>query len=259
MGSIPACAGEPKLSDNPSTVSHGGSIPACAGEPLLDHRAYGLGWSVYPRVCGGTFGDFRAAKHVGLSPRVQGNPVSAVKTGVYPRVCGGTVLTQPELESHVINGLSPRVRGNRSEHAYGTITVYPRVCGGTGRNESYRNAIPDYGLSPRVRGNLVRPNPIIRPVGSIPACAGEPRSWTPACRMSAFGLSPRVRGNLLVVAHTVRVGEPKPVYPRVCGGTGLCCRGRFEPPVCGGTEEELREYQVYPRVCGGTTTMAQAL
>ena len=76
------------------------------------------------------------------------------------------------------------------------------------------------GLSPRVRGNhalSIQPNAY---AGSIPACAGEP-------------------GSLLIRRVT------RPVYPRVCGGTGhsLACiliRG------------------VYPRVCGGTVAATRA-
>ena len=50
----------------------GGSIPACAGEadfcPLIIRRR-----TVYPRVCGGSFGNaLRTLHHPGLSPRVRG-------------------------------------------------------------------------------------------------------------------------------------------------------------------------------------------
>ena len=72
------------------------------------------------------------------------------------------------------------------------ISVYPRVCGGTAcgiaRNARYE------GLSPRVRGNRqtgLFPQSL---VGSIPACAGEPRRAAAASFAST-------------------------VYPRVCGGT----------------------------------------
>ena len=70
--------------------------------------------------------------------------------------------------------------------------VYPRVCGGT----SASSPVFDYdaGLSPRVRGNPGQRSPKIPGIGSIPACAGEPRQMAP--------WSP-----------------PAGVYPRVCGGT----------------------------------------
>ena len=131
---------------------------------------------VYPRVCGGTtvIELARTSTH-GLSPRVRGNhfvdsknctpcgsiPACAGEPGaafaalregrVYPRVCGGTVesLWSPDE----VEGLSPRVRGNRMDKRspsqyvrsipacagepsirlarLPSSEVYPRVCGGT--------------------------------------------------------------------------------------------------------------------------------
>ena len=110
-------------------------------------------------------------------------------------------------------------------------------------------------VSPRVRGNRVIPSKNVFPIGSIPACAGEPgKPGTPA-----------------------RLAR---VYPRVCGGTtptigrivhycGLSPRVRGNLP-CGRCESALRRsipacagepisalltldnWKVYPRVCGGT-------
>ena len=214
----------------------GGSIPACAGEPRLAPARCGLWW-VYPRVCGGTGArtgsdtDYR-----GLSPRVRGNltaeehlqeelrsiPACAGepdygypaidRDGVYPRVCGGTGATGWDEVSAL--GLSPRVRGNRITESMliqlgGSIPacagephtahlasqeqpVYPRVCGGTTDDDWLRWTYQ--GLSPRVRGNLGSVWVPVYAPGSIPACAGEP-----ACGGSGTS-SPRV-------------------YPRVCGGT----------------------------------------
>ena len=72
------------------------------------------------------------------------------------------------------------------------MRVYPRVCGGTAANQTIELA--EGGLSPRVRGNR-RPCGVHLPVeGSIPACAGEPRTE---------------------LRKILRIG----VYPRVCGGT----------------------------------------
>ena len=115
-----------------------GSIPACAGEP----RCQGIPcWpaGVYPRVCGGTGPTVEYGVDVrGLSPRVRGNhsyfddmptesrsiPACAgepslstafpVLSSVYPRVCGGTSSTIDI--SDVGAGLSPRVRGNHHHH-----------------------------------------------------------------------------------------------------------------------------------------------
>ena len=113
------------------------SIPACAGEPARS-RCGPCGSRVYPRVCGGTGDlDIEGGPVEGLSPRVRGNhphanyghalyrsipacagePVaSAVQYGmdaVYPRVCGGTRRLPEQVPDQ--EGLSPRVRGNRSK------------------------------------------------------------------------------------------------------------------------------------------------
>ena len=278
-----------------------GSIPACAGEPRRSRRRRAA-CQVYPRVCGGTDQPlFPAPSFEGLSPRVRGNPVSALaKDGqpgsipacagepggaegrraalrVYPRVCGGTGWSRGTQGS--IAGLSPRVRGNpgvpglprRSERSIPAcagepsslscgrrkIWVYPRVCGGTASLNAVRDMAT--GLSPRVRGNLRYP---VRPPhagGSIPACAGEPSPAT----------APRPCG---------------PVYPRVCGGTRAMGEDRVEVeglsprvrgnhalallapsvegsiPACAGEPRRPwtmpRWRRVYPRVCGGTSVMA---
>ena len=117
---------------------------------------------------------------------------------VYPRVCGGT--GQPVARQPGGDALSPCVRGNL--HGIGRrvlrlrsipacagepcgcgwsglpCEVYPRMCGGTylrGVRQDYRR-----GLSPRVRGNYIHYRLTEKEIGSIPACAGEPRSrWTP--------------------------------------------------------------------------------
>ena len=212
------------------------SIPACAGEPTTwDYR--GNIRKVYPRVCGGTQSvAIPPAFRYGLSPRVRGNRASSrlCSTGVrsipacagepgriwsmeetiqvYPRVCGGT---QPGQEGpFVVQGLSPRVRGNRASFVCERCEtrsipacageprglyqlrrpgkVYPRVCGGT--DLSAAAAAWRAGLSPRVRGNLHRRNRREVVGWSIPACAGEPRR---------------------AVSRPSRAW----VYPRVCGGT----------------------------------------
>ena len=51
-----------------------GSIPACAGEPKVFEPG-GETEAVYPRVCGGTAGTTVGyGNNAGLSPRVRGNP-----------------------------------------------------------------------------------------------------------------------------------------------------------------------------------------
>ena len=240
---IPACRPgglSPRVRGNrthlPTPRSVARSIPACAGEPWLTDSG---GWpcTVYPRVCGGTAVFIpRRPERQGLSPRVRGNhsaasvilatmrsipacagePVTAarreMRSGVYPRVCGGT--SEPSCNHDIGRGLSPRVRGNRAgalagRDRIGSIPacagepplrsaagsrpqVYPRVCGGTASTVS--NDCAGIGLSPRVRGNPTLAGLLAVWRGSIPACAGEPSG-------DAEG------------------GCSVPVYPRVCGGT----------------------------------------
>ena len=113
---------------------------------------------------------------------------------VYPRACGGTRLRA--IQVFVINGLSPRVRGNpitsdvrirkrgsipaRAGEPPGCngITlpskVYPRACGGTKVHHGVEGV--GQGLSPRVRGNQCGRLCPYYGAGSIPARAGEPIS-----------------------------------------------------------------------------------
>ena len=188
-------------------------------------------------MCGGTRN--RPLSHAyerGLSPRVRGNPLWGLRAWspqgsipacagepsnrssriwgnrVYPRVCGGTLLLRATKYS--TEGLSPRVRGNRSpssmmrstrrsipacagepgpDHSDSTPRrVYPRVCGGT--RSIVRPKVPLVGLSPRVRGNRTLCSAPQSLLWSIPACAGEP-------------------------CHLPALAPPAEVYPRVCGGT----------------------------------------
>ena len=193
------CGLSPRVRGNPKaqleSAFAAGSIPACAGEPTEWERGKPA-TRVYPRVCG--------------EPRVRRR--TAYRLRVYPRVCGGThTRCRPRRPG---NGLSPRVRGNRSllylrGGGQGSIPacageppvhfspiarrlVYPRVCGGTAWSSRAVNILS--GLSPRVRGNLLVHQSVLPYAGSIPACAGEPPP--------------------LAAAEWRRE-----VYPRVCGGT----------------------------------------
>ena len=274
-----------------------GSIPACAGEP----RRSGTGSAiprVYPRVCGGTCSrTWPSTICPGLSPRVRGNlfaylaqhdlpgsiPACAGEptmnwpacpcARVYPRVCGGTLMG---MRITALNGgLSPRVRGNlldfpqtkspaRSIPACAgepsnparpadTGRVYPRVCGGT--VATWISMSIAQGLSPRVRGNPVPGAHWLPNHRSIPACAGEPsrpaachppgRVYPRVCGGTALqnggnlfliGLSPRVRGNRPVSAVKTAIGRSIPA----CAG---------EPASQSSGRPTLT---VYPRVCGGT-------
>ena len=171
------------------------SIPACAGEPLL-HLGGGRPVGVYPRVCGGTDKLQRQRNLVnGLSPRVRGNRQAATATEPGER-------SIPACAGEPDGGHPAPFSGQ----------VYPRVCGGTETGLTREQAID--GLSPRVRGNLAFVVAAVIRIRSIPACAGEPRppippgcsSWVYprvcggtvaklARHVPLSGLSPRVRGN----------------------------------------------------------------
>ena len=174
-------------------------------------------WRVYPRGCGGTNVKRTVGRYAsGLSPRVRGNRGSVQLDGsatgsipagagepapmrsgsaiqrVYPRGCGGTHSAGIPL--NVVQGLSPRVRGNlclgEVQHAVARSIpagagepddearapcfrgVYPRGCGGT---VVVSKVTPvTRGLSPRVRGNLMIEALAFDQQRSIPAGAGEP-------------------------------------------------------------------------------------
>ena len=110
-------------------------------------------------------------------------------------------------------------------------TVYPRVCGGTSRLARYSWGF--IGLSPRVRGNQHIGDYLGQGTGSIPACAGEPRSSgrrvpatgvyprvcggtveVPQVELLVVGLSPRVRGN---PTGRVRPGPDQRSIPACAG------------------------------------------
>ena len=156
-----------------------GSIPACAGKPFGPSMATGL-------------------------------------LRVHPRVCGEAASLRRELAE--APGPSPRMRG--SLNLFCSVTtfqgVHPRVCGEARCRRSCRRVLS--GPSPPVRGSRIRSRGSIMALGSIPACAGKPRSgdslgWRspigsiPACagkprrlssdrlRPIAQGPSPRVRGS----------------------------------------------------------------
>ena len=259
---------------------------------------------VYPRVCGGTSRRrSRRTRGGGLSPRVRGNPTielpvanakgsipacagepitrgrSPGQPGVYPRVCGGTrtALSHPESAS----GLSPRVRGNQSDHPHvrasaGSIPacageppapkpgrsiprVYPRVCGGTIPPLTTSTASP--GLSPRVRGNRRTRHPAPVSAGSIPACAGEPSPGGP-CR-SCWPVYPRVCGGTIVGSWDSRAVTG--LSPRVRGNRSAKQRAsssRRSIPACAGEPRSTPSSDscsgVYPRVCGGTSCRGMA-
>ncbi len=213
-----------------------GSIPACAGEPATAD-IWVQASRVYPRVCGGTkTWAGVSGSTTGLSPRVRGNRClysgGDPRTGSIPACAGEPGVRSPKLRR---------------------IRVYPRVCGGT--CAPLRCDVPHQGLSPRVRGNL-RAAPMRCPApGSIPACAGEPRSHPTG--VGGAGVYPRVCGGTMAASRLSR--SSCGLSPRVRGNRGQQ-RSEGQPgrsiPACAGEPWPMMRHgkmtAVYPRVCGGT-------
>ena len=173
------------------------------------------------------------------------------------------------------SGLSPRVRGNLSRlvqrageprsipacagepagggRASGGARVYPRVCGGTPAGTIVLCDV--LGLSPRVRGNHGLGLALQQPLGSIPACAGEPPGT--AARIARQGVYPRVCGgtlSLFVLSLLVKGLSPRVRGNRSGEGAGEASEGSI--PACAGEPcpwaARAALVPVYPRVCGGT-------
>ena len=213
-----------------------GTIPACTGEP--PGRDVGP-WlpTDYPRVYGGTSaGVAWGSTFIGLSPRVRGNRIGR-------RTDQPTVRTIPACTGE------PGPRSCRPR----TGPDYPRVYGGTIDHDGEYNE--GQGLSPRVRGNLFVQGLHPPPVGTIPACTGEPAAVGSA--LEDFGDYPRVYGGTgQAFQKSTQQGQ---LSPRVRGNrpthhgitnhrrTIPACTGepRPGPPAAGAAPD-------YPRVYGGT-------
>ena len=234
LGSIPACAGEPCYGGN--SLYQGWVYPRVCGGTRRVVKSDIIIRGLSPRVRGNPAQRPVQGQGGRSIPACAGepyNPLSArIAPWVYPRVCGGTDLERSSVPTSC--GLSPRVRGNQfrygaecrvfrsipacagepPESAAGGVNhwVYPRVCGGT--TTEFATGWRDTGLSPRVRGNRDPVAEVGNIIGSIPACAGEPRVSRSAVTSArvyprvcggtvmptatsrrAAGLSPRVRGN----------------------------------------------------------------
>ena len=128
------------------------------------------------------------------------------------------------------------------------------MCGGTWPNTLVSRKMT--GLSPRVRGN--RPNVCLplEKLGSIPACAGEPR--TPAIEARHTRVYPRVCGG--TAQMMLKIQEKGGLSPRVRGnldGLDLVGVDSGSIPACAGEPHNVSALWsarwVYPRVCGGTS------
>ena len=112
-GLSPRVRGSPSY--QPQLHHRNGSIPACAGEPRIAGLPTAAG-RVYPRVCGGAHATKRLDSQCLRSiPACAGEPYARLRTldhvRVYPRVCGGAFSTA--ASTWLVMGLSPRVRGSR--------------------------------------------------------------------------------------------------------------------------------------------------
>ena len=184
-----------------------------------------------------------------------------------------------------VDGLSPRGRGKHLDSeadaaAQGSIPawagetrssrptmkrrwVYPRVGGGN--LSRFPRATRSGGLSPRGRGKPRRAQRTRRPIGSIPAWAGETRRYAPPntaqtvyprvgggnrgrgrVKSDSKGLSPRGRGKhghpdgadtsagsipawAGETCRRTQCGRNSAVYPRVGGGNARKPRNRYPP------------------------------
>ena len=213
-----------------------GSIPACAGKPRST-RCGGRRSGVHPRVCGETVANWA---------RMQ------IKTGPSPRVRGNHIAAEQE---HPSRGSIPACAGKpgKLESVPVIRTVHPRVCGETRARTRHPSA--RQGPSPRVRGNQSRRGRVDRVYGSIPACAGKPR--TGAASIPARRVHPRVCG------ETSERSSRRPLVrgpsPRVRGNRRLRIESwpiRRSIPACAGKPVAGRPAasadRVHPRVCGET-------
>ena len=193
------------------------SIPASAGEPAIIRSAAGR-QRVYPRECGGTpIPAHPSRPQTGLSPRVRGNRSQINRCKPSNR---SIPASAGEPTIHHGQRVSPR--------------VYPRECGGTYTTDNQKGTLQ--GLSPRVRGNPPGGFLCHSAIRSIPASAGEPNGTTsprpshtvyprecggtwgspPDC-LPYIGLSPRVRGNLSMPARALATARSIPASAGLSG------------------------------------------
>ena len=210
------------------------SIPACAGKPVRAHGLSARTW-VHPRVCGEAYGDHEMAyEDEGPSPRVRGSPVNlnldAPARGSIP-ACAGKPGLRTWMQSWP--------------------WVHPRVCGEADVQDLPRDE--SAGPSPRVRGSRCFSLTRSHSRGSIPACAGKPRSGRPSRR--PIRVHPRVCGEARA-RPTARAGPEGP-SPRVRGSPReerVVLRRMRSIPACAGKPQRSQSRnasaRVHPRVCG---------
>ena len=193
LGSIPACAGNPRRADDVQPLSR--VHPRVCGESIRASSMVPAAAGPSPRVRGIPVGERSSGHQGGSIPACAGNPVAfryrRGKGEVHPRVCGESVgVTGKDTEDR---GPSPRVRGIQlwpalADEVGGSIPA----CAGNPRDGARLARLP--GVHPRVCGESPRGAGVPwAQARSIPACAGNPLRPR-ARRRCARGPSPRVRG-----------------------------------------------------------------
>ena len=273
-GTIPACAGEPMawLRSRPALGDH---PRVCGGAADANHWA-GVRAGPSPRVRGSPFDGEQPVLPPGPIPACAGEPsrtgVSVQRSRDHPRVCGGA--NNVFFARSPISGPFPRVRGSPSRillsgELSGTIPAcagepprllsvkgdhrdHPRVCGGADLCGSLGMALD--GPSPRVRGSRRMGSGWDLDLGTIPACAGEPRER--AGEPLLYKDHPRVCGG--AQRGTGRTQPWQGPSPRVRGSHNQHTLRRDNPgtiPACAGEPcgqpVRSRASGDHPRVCGG--------
>ncbi len=279
-GSIPACAGQP------------GGPGRHAMDFEVDPRVCGAACSVRswsfvsagrsPRVRGSHHPRRNARDGSGSIPACAGQPSCGGSrprhTKVDPRVCGAAASTASTTAAGL--GRSPRVRGSQerptmttaytgsipacagqpraSWRGQGPRWVDPRVCGAAVR--AAFSGVELTGRSPRVRGSQTSGHNLLRCVGSIPACAGQPGPRARAARVHR--VDPRVCGAAVSLEELARARAGR--SPRVRGSPHVRRAGhgdRGSIPACAGQPLQAlprsRGPRVDPRVCGAAVARSR--
>ena len=125
--------------------------------------------------------------------------------------------------------------------------------GGTSREELIE--VVNWGLSPHALGNLCRIKAAAYPLGSIPACAGEPVCCILASQLTR--VYPRMRGGTVRVRFLgLRLWGLSPHARGNLIRNGCRAFNHGSIPACAGEPLYSRSYSValwvYPRMRGGT-------
>ncbi len=281
-GSIPACAGEPdrerqrldharvhprlrggaearhgvsRAHQGPSPPARGSrelialvvelvrSIPACAGEPRCHRRAH-ADPRVHPRLRGGAGGTTAARRPAtGPSPPARGSRDDAAEDRGRQRsipACAG----EPPARRFFL----------------ARVEVHPRLRGGAYSIMDARTEAK--GPSPPARGSHRRSRLHAETVGSIPACAGEPRRH--AGVVARRSVHPRLRGGADECLRVSRgpVGPSPPARGSRRETTMLTIK-RGSIPACAGEPTRRAvtraSRRVHPRLRGGAGSSASPL